>query len=353
MSYSSVACSWRQLRHLAGFPGLVSWFCMGFHGKFPAYLPFGLLPQVRDSLHNALSSPCDLSWAGMSGFGRASAPASRTGSPAKSRSGGGGGLKSMPSNGAVSEGAGGAGGIPSGFNAGAEFASIGLAAALGATSDVDFGGGDAGGGSGGAGGQVLEGDRFTHAGEVRLEEVRLAERIGQGGSSTVYRVRRMLLCSNESARQRWAAEIFKEPPSRSERAQTHFGRHLQLCDPIKSVPNMHARTADLMAFGGRFTCFQSDKACLPSQGAWRGVICAVKYMICDTGDAAALRRATREIVLSKRMSHPHVVRHVVEVVARIVQSVRASSAAQCGRSSCLGSCATRMWCAAAVHSEGR
>ncbi len=275
-------------------------------------MPFGLLPQVRDSLHNALNSPCDLSWAGMSGFGRASAPASRAGSPAKSGRSGGGGLKSMPSIGAVSEGAGGAGGIPSGFNAGAEFAGIGLAAALGATSDVGFGGGgDAGGGSGGAGGQVLEGGRLTRAGEVRLEEVRLAERIGQGGSSTVYRVRRMLFCSNESPRQLWAAEIFKESPSRSEQRPDSLQAALQLCDPMKSAPNMHARTADLMAFGGRLTWFQSDKACLLSQGAWRGVVCAVKYMICDTGDAAALRRAMREIVLSKRMSHPHVVRHVV------------------------------------------
>lgn len=43
------------------------------------------------------------------------------------------------------------------------------------------------------------------------------------------------------------------------------------------------------------------------QGAWRGAPCAVKFTVCDTGDAAALRRATREVVLSKRMSHPHVV----------------------------------------------
>lgn len=43
------------------------------------------------------------------------------------------------------------------------------------------------------------------------------------------------------------------------------------------------------------------------QGAWRGAPCAVKFMVCDTADEKALQRATREIVLSKRMSHPNVV----------------------------------------------
>lgn len=43
------------------------------------------------------------------------------------------------------------------------------------------------------------------------------------------------------------------------------------------------------------------------QGAWRGAPCAVKFMVCDTADEKALQQATREIVLSKRLSHPHVV----------------------------------------------
>jgi len=34
---------------------------------------------------------------------------------------------------------------------------------------------------------------------------------------------------------------------------------------------------------------------------------AVKYTRCDTADATALERCIREAVLSRRMSHPHVV----------------------------------------------
>ena len=34
---------------------------------------------------------------------------------------------------------------------------------------------------------------------------------------------------------------------------------------------------------------------------------AVKYTRCDTSDAASLERCIREAVLSRRMSHPHVV----------------------------------------------
>ena len=43
------------------------------------------------------------------------------------------------------------------------------------------------------------------------------------------------------------------------------------------------------------------------QGLWRGAPVAVKYTRCDTADAAALEQCIREAVLSRRMSHPHVV----------------------------------------------
>ena len=43
------------------------------------------------------------------------------------------------------------------------------------------------------------------------------------------------------------------------------------------------------------------------QGLWRGAPVAVKYTRCDTSDAAALEQCIREAVLSRRMSHPHVV----------------------------------------------
>ena len=43
------------------------------------------------------------------------------------------------------------------------------------------------------------------------------------------------------------------------------------------------------------------------QGLWRGAPVAVKYSRCDTSDSAALERCIREAVLSRRMSHPHVV----------------------------------------------
>ena len=44
-----------------------------------------------------------------------------------------------------------------------------------------------------------------------------------------------------------------------------------------------------------------------TQGLWRGAPVAVKYTRCDTSNAAALERCIREVVLSRRLSHPHVV----------------------------------------------
>lgn len=43
------------------------------------------------------------------------------------------------------------------------------------------------------------------------------------------------------------------------------------------------------------------------QGQWRGAAVAVKYSRCRLADPAALEQMVREAVLSKRMSHPHVV----------------------------------------------
>ena len=56
------------------------------------------------------------------------------------------------------------------------------------------------------------------------------------------------------------------------------------------------------------------------QGAWRGAPCAVKFTVCDTADEKALQQATREIVLSKRLSHPHVVsRQVRQPITMFMQ----------------------------------
>ena len=43
------------------------------------------------------------------------------------------------------------------------------------------------------------------------------------------------------------------------------------------------------------------------KGSWRGAQVAVKYIICDVADADAVNQSVREVVLSKKMSHPNVV----------------------------------------------
>lgn len=43
------------------------------------------------------------------------------------------------------------------------------------------------------------------------------------------------------------------------------------------------------------------------KGSWRGAQVAVKYIICDVADADAVDQSVREVVLSKKMSHPNVV----------------------------------------------
>ncbi len=43
------------------------------------------------------------------------------------------------------------------------------------------------------------------------------------------------------------------------------------------------------------------------KGSWRGAQVAVKYIICDVADADAVYQTVREVVLSKKMSHPNVV----------------------------------------------
>lgn len=43
------------------------------------------------------------------------------------------------------------------------------------------------------------------------------------------------------------------------------------------------------------------------KGSWRGAQVAVKYIICDVADAEAVNQSVREVVLSKKMSHPNVV----------------------------------------------
>ncbi len=44
------------------------------------------------------------------------------------------------------------------------------------------------------------------------------------------------------------------------------------------------------------------------KASWRQAPVAVKYIVCCTEDHDSLGRAIREVVLSKKMSHPNVVR---------------------------------------------
>lgn len=43
------------------------------------------------------------------------------------------------------------------------------------------------------------------------------------------------------------------------------------------------------------------------KASWRQAPVAVKYIVCRTDDHDSLGRAIREVVLSKKMSHPNVV----------------------------------------------
>ena len=43
------------------------------------------------------------------------------------------------------------------------------------------------------------------------------------------------------------------------------------------------------------------------KGTWRGAPVAVKYAVCNVQDVDSIESAIREVVLSKKMSHPHVV----------------------------------------------
>lgn len=43
------------------------------------------------------------------------------------------------------------------------------------------------------------------------------------------------------------------------------------------------------------------------KGSWRGAQVAVKYIACDVADDEAVDQSVREVVLSKKMSHPNVV----------------------------------------------
>ena len=43
------------------------------------------------------------------------------------------------------------------------------------------------------------------------------------------------------------------------------------------------------------------------KGTWRGAIVAVKHAICNVEDAESLEQSIREVVLSKKLSHPNVV----------------------------------------------
>ena len=43
------------------------------------------------------------------------------------------------------------------------------------------------------------------------------------------------------------------------------------------------------------------------KGTWRGAPVAVKYAVCNVQDVDSIEGAIREVVLSKKMSHPNVV----------------------------------------------
>lgn len=43
------------------------------------------------------------------------------------------------------------------------------------------------------------------------------------------------------------------------------------------------------------------------KGTWRGAIVAVKHTVCNVADAESLEQSIREVVLSKKLSHPNVV----------------------------------------------
>ena len=43
------------------------------------------------------------------------------------------------------------------------------------------------------------------------------------------------------------------------------------------------------------------------KGTWRGAPVAVKYAVCNIQDVDSIEGAIREVVLSKKMSHPNVV----------------------------------------------
>ena len=43
------------------------------------------------------------------------------------------------------------------------------------------------------------------------------------------------------------------------------------------------------------------------KGTWRGAIVAVKHAVCNVADAQSLEQSIREVVLSKKLSHPNVV----------------------------------------------
>ena len=54
------------------------------------------------------------------------------------------------------------------------------------------------------------------------------------------------------------------------------------------------------------------------KGTWRGAPVAVKYAVCNVQDVDSIESAIREVVLSKKMSHPHVVSSSKSFVAVIL-----------------------------------
>mgnify|MGYP001106673897 CR=1 FL=1 len=65
----------------------------------------------------------------------------------------------------------------------------------------------------------------------------------------------------------------------------------------------------LYELSGIQLCTPGTCACCRAvyKASWRQAPVAVKYIVCRTDDHDSLGRAIREVVLSKKMSHPNVV----------------------------------------------
>ena len=74
------------------------------------------------------------------------------------------------------------------------------------------------------------------------------------------------------------------------------------------------------------------------KGTWRGAVVAVKYAVCNVEDVESLEQSIREVVLSKKMSHPNVVQTYAWTVLAGPEAAGAVSPCQFFRTSELSTC---------------